>query len=56
METKQIVLKCGCKISIEGTFLIGDPCKEKNCGECKLISQLHPFGTKRIVDTLFRLD
>ena len=51
-----VQLKCGCEITEDGEFKIGEPCTQRNCGECKLISQLHPFGKKRIVDVLFKLD
>ena len=41
-----IELKCGCKITEEGKFIVGERCK--NCKECNTISELHPFGIKRL--------
>jgi len=52
MEKK---LKCGCAINEAGEFVIGKSCMDKNCGECRMIAQLHPFGEKRIVDMLFKI-
>ena len=41
-------LKCGCKVEDDGSFVLGEPCKEKNCTECQLLEEgLHPFGKKR---------
>ena len=49
----KINLKCGCSITEKGEFKVGKGCTERNCGECRTISQLHPFGKKRFTDILF---
>ena len=40
-------LKCGCKVEDDGSFVLGNECKDKNCTECQTIQELHPFGIKR---------
>lgn len=47
-------LKCGCKVK-DGKFILGKGCKERNCGECRLMVNIHPFGKKRVVDFMFDL-
>lgn len=47
-------LKCGCKVE-DGKFVLGNGCKERNCGECRLLVKLHPFGNKRVIDFMFDL-
>ncbi|MDE1855780.1 MAG: hypothetical protein KGH49_00905 [Candidatus Micrarchaeota archaeon] len=39
------MLRCGCMVD-EGEFIVGSGCK--NCKECNTVSQLHPFGNKRL--------
>jgi hypothetical protein len=41
-----IKLKCGCTVSEEGKFEVGERCV--NCAECNTISKLHPFGVGRL--------
>ena len=41
-----VELKCGCQVTNEGKFIVGDSCV--NCTECNTISELHPFGEKRL--------
>ena len=52
---EKINLKCGCAVTPEGKFILGDTCKEKNCGECRVVNQIHPFGSKRFMDLMFNL-
>ena len=40
-------LRCGCEVTDDGKFVLGQGCKERNCTECQTIAELHPFGTKR---------
>ena len=47
-------LKCGCTIE-NGAFTLENQCQEKNCGECRMIAQMHPFAKKRMVDFLFKM-
>ncbi|MEK6824770.1 MAG: hypothetical protein AABX12_03815 [Nanoarchaeota archaeon] len=42
-----VELKCGCQVTDEGKFVVGDACRSKNCTECQTIAELHPFGSKR---------
>lgn len=42
-----INLKCGCIVEENGSFTVGQGCKDRNCTECQTIAQLHPFGKKR---------
>ncbi len=51
-----IVLKCGCEVNDHGRFLLGELCTKMNCGECRTIQILHPFGPKRFADLLFGID
>jgi hypothetical protein len=51
-----ITLKCGCQVNDKGEWILGKECAEKNCGECRMIAQLHPFTKKRIADLLFKLE
>jgi len=41
-----IKLRCGCVITEEGQFKVSVECS--GCKECNTISQLHPFGDKRL--------
>ena len=41
-----IKLRCGCQVTDEGKFIVGNGCI--NCKECQTISNLHPFGNKRL--------
>lgn len=41
-----IELRCTCQITDDGKFIVSDVCA--GCTECNLISELHPFGAKRI--------
>ena len=43
-----IMLKCGCMVTEEGEFVVGQGCK--HCKECNAVSALHPFGDDRILD------
>jgi len=43
-----IELKCGCNITQEGKFEVGEKCKTNQCRECLTISELHPFGEGRL--------
>ncbi len=43
-----IMLKCGCLVSEEGEFIVGQGCK--HCKECNAVSALHPFGDDRILE------
>ena len=47
-------LKCGCEINSDGKFNLGENCTKYNCKDCELISQIHPFGKKRIKNLLFK--
>lgn len=47
-------LKCGCEITSDGKFNLGENCTKYNCKDCELISQIHPFGEKRIKNLLFK--
>lgn len=49
------VLKCGCSVR-NGRFVLGKGCRERNCGECRMMAKIHPFGRKRIVDLMFKID
>jgi len=31
-----VELKCGCEVTDEGKFVLGDPCMSKNCTECAI--------------------
>ena len=42
----KITLKCNCTVDGSGTFTVSEQCK--NCVECNTVSQLHPFGIKRL--------
>ncbi len=46
-------LKCGCSVSDDGSWVFGDVCREKNCGECRLLASLHPFTKARLSDLMF---
>lgn len=48
-----ITLKCGCKITKEGKFIFWENCKGKDCKECNLMQELHPFSEKRLDDLGF---
>lgn len=53
----EITMKCGCKVNEQGQFTLGDTCKERNCGECRLMSKgMHPFGGKRVLDFMMKLE
>lgn len=41
-----IELKCGCRVTRDGKFLIGVACAE--CRECNFVSEVHPFGRGRL--------
>ncbi|HLD00195.1 MAG TPA: hypothetical protein VJC39_00445 [Candidatus Nanoarchaeia archaeon] len=41
-----VQLRCGCKVTEKGNFEVGGRCKR--CQECNLVSELHPFGEKRL--------
>ena len=47
-KNKMICLKCGCAVKEDGTFVIGQRCKY--CAECNTVSDMHPFGNKKIED------
>ncbi len=51
-----VTLKCSCWIDSDGQFHLGERCVEANCGECRVVQQLHPFGSKRLADLLFHLE
>ncbi|MGD0729047.1 MAG: hypothetical protein ABR981_03145 [Candidatus Micrarchaeaceae archaeon] len=40
------MLRCGCWISEDGEFVVGQSCAY--CKECNAVSKLHPFGNDRI--------
>jgi len=42
-----VKLVCGCTVTEEGKFVVGEKCEQGNCKECNTIAQLHPFGEKR---------
>jgi hypothetical protein len=42
-----IMLKCGCIVTEEGDFIVGQGCKQ--CKECNAVGKLHPFGDDRII-------
>ena len=46
-----IRLKCGCSISEDGKFIVGERCKY--CLECNTISEIHPFTGKHLDDLGF---
>jgi len=48
-----ITLRCGCKIDENGKFILAEECK--NCPECNLVKELHPFGNKMLRDLSFNL-
>ena len=48
-----VTLKCGCQVTDEGKFVVGEVCLKDNCSECLTISELHPFGAKRFADLNF---
>ena len=39
-------LKCGCEVTDNGKFVVSERCR--NCRECNMIAELHPFGVKRL--------
>jgi hypothetical protein len=41
-----IMLRCGCRIIEDGTFVVGEGCAR--CKECNTVSSLHPFGNGRL--------
>jgi hypothetical protein len=43
-----ITLKCGCQVTEEGKFIVGERCRKNNCYNCITISEQHPFGDKRL--------
>ncbi len=45
-----IVLKCGCMVDDDGTFVVGQHCRESRCRECNSMPDLHPFGNGRLKD------
>lgn len=47
-----VKLRCGCEVTDQGRFVLSERCA--GCAECRAISQLHPFGEKRIADLVFR--
>ncbi|MBI1970962.1 hypothetical protein HYS47_04395 [Candidatus Woesearchaeota archaeon] len=46
MTTTSITLRCGCSVTQEGAFQVGERCK--HCHECNTISKTHPFGEERL--------
>jgi hypothetical protein len=40
-------LKCGCEVTEDGEFVLGENCTNNECRECNAMQDLHPFGTKR---------
>ena len=40
-------------VTEEGEFTVGQGCIDRNCGECRTVSKLHPFGKKRFADIMF---
>lgn len=49
-----VKLRCGCEVTEQGKFVLGEGCKSSGCAECKAVSELHPFGGKRISNLVFR--
>lgn len=49
-----LTLKCGCQVTEEGKFIVGEVCMKARCGECRTVSKLHPFGDRRFADLMFR--
>jgi hypothetical protein len=47
-----ITLKCGCKVTGDGKYVVGIGCQF--CKECNAISGLHPFGSGRIAEMKLR--
>lgn len=45
-----IKLRCGCSVTEEGRFILGESCEAKGCKECASLRELHPFGEKRLSD------
>ena len=43
-----VELKCGCQVTEEGKFELGDNCKDNGCKECNTLVDLHPFGDNRL--------
>lgn len=43
-------LKCGCSVEDDGSFVLGEHCKDKGCPECNAMIEIHPFGDKRLKD------
>jgi len=41
-----VQLRCGCEVTEEGKFKVGERCAQ--CLECNTVSELHPFGEKRL--------
>ena len=50
-KEKSTTLKCGCKITEKGEFVISERCKY--CLECNTIAEIHPFGYKSLADLGF---
>ena len=46
-----VKLRCGCEVTDQGKFVLGEGCSE--CAECNAVSELHPFGGKRISNLVF---
>jgi len=42
-----IMLKCGCTVTEDGKFIVGQGCRL--CKECNAVGKLHPFGDDRII-------
>ena len=45
----EIILRCGCRVTDQSKFIVGDFCKQ--CDECTLLENLHPFGSMRLGST-----
>ena len=41
-------LKCGCRVTDDGKFILGENCKTNDCKECNTLTELHPFGENRL--------
>ena len=41
-------LRCGCEVTEEGKFVVGDGCRMGGCKECTTLETLHPFGNERL--------
>ena len=41
-------LKCGCQVTDDGKFVVGENCKDNDCKECNTLETLHPFGDGRL--------